>query len=102
MSKQNKYTDSSPTENIVTKKQAPIKKAEKIFTPTQNRIFSMPLEILIKHNALIEMKVSSMSAEERRLVKNRIFYNLKKGNITAKQLDNALLELAPFFPNQII
>lgn len=81
---------------IVKKKAQVIKKAEKIFTPTQNRIFSMDKNILIRHYILIYLKESSLSAEERRLVKNRVSYGLTKGTITEEELEESAEELQRF------
>lgn len=68
------------------KKAEVITKKEKIFTPTQNRIFSMSAELLIKHYALIRVRQSRMNAEERRLVNNRIQFKVDKGTIRVEEL----------------
>lgn len=71
---------------IVKKKGQVIKKAEKIFTPTQNRIFSMDKLILLQHFILIDLKQSSLSAEERRLVTKRVEFGVNKGKITEEDI----------------
>lgn len=81
---------------IVKKKAQVIKKADKIFTPTQNRIFSMDRDVLLKHAALINLKVSSLSAEERRLIVNRVEFGLMKGTIALKEIQDATLEIAKY------
>lgn len=68
------------------KKAEAITKKEKIFTPTQNRIFSMSTELLIKHYALIRVRQSRMNAEERRLVNNRIQFKVNKGTVRIEEL----------------
>jgi hypothetical protein len=68
------------------KKAEVISKKENIFTPTQNRIFTMSTDLLIKHYALIRVRQSSMGAEERRLVNNRIQFKVDKGTITIAEL----------------
>jgi len=87
---------------IVKKKAQVIKKAEKIFTPTQNRIFSMDKEILLQHYILIMMKASSMSAEERRLVNNRVQFGVDKGSITEEDLMAANTKLKDFMFNKTV
>lgn len=68
------------------KKAEVITKKQTIFTPTQNRIFSMSNELLIKHYALIRLKQSRMNADERRLVDNRIRFQVDKGYIQISEL----------------
>jgi len=68
------------------KKAETIKSKAKIFTPTQNRILSMDRELLIKHYALVRLKVSSMGAEERRILLNRINYGVYKKTISIEEL----------------
>jgi len=68
------------------KKAEVISKKKNIFTPTQNRIFTMSTDLLIKHYALIRVRQSSMGAEERRLVNNRIQFKVDKGTITIAEL----------------
>jgi hypothetical protein len=68
------------------KKAEVISKKENIFTPTQNRIFTMSTDLLIKHYALIRVRQSRMGAEERRLVNNRIQFKVDKGTITIAEL----------------
>ncbi len=69
------------------------KKAEKIaydprelLTPTQYRIFKMDEDLLTSHYALIRLKQSRMSAEERRLIIKRVEYKVMKGSITIEML----------------
>lgn len=68
------------------KKAEVITKKQTIFTPTQNRIFSMSTELLIKHYALIRVKQSKMNAEERRLLNNRVRFQVDKGHIQISEL----------------
>lgn len=63
-----------------------IKSKTNVFTPTQNRILSMDRVLLIKHYALVRLKVSSMGTEERRILLNRINYGVEKGTILAEEL----------------
>jgi len=81
---------------IVKKKAQVIKKAEKIFTPTQNRIFSMDKDILLSHNILIDMKQSSLSAEERRLVSKRVEWGIANGKITRQDINEAISRMHKF------
>lgn len=86
---------------IVKKKAQVIKKAEKIFTPTQNRIFSMDKEILLGHYVLVLMKMSRLSAEERRLVINRVAFGITKGSITEENVLDASRRMRDFLSNQM-
>lgn len=63
-----------------------IKSKTNVFTTTQNRILSMDKELLIKHYALVRLRVSSMGAEERRILLNRINYGVDKGHISVEEL----------------
>ncbi len=96
MSKPNLYTDSTITEPLLKKKEQVIKKAEKILTPTQNRIFSMDREVLLGHFVLIAMKKSRLSAEERRLVRARVNFGMERGNISDEDLYKAKDKLNAF------
>jgi len=86
---------------IVKKKAQVIKKAEKIFTPTQNRIFSMDKDILLGHYVLVLMKMSNLSAEERRLVINRVVFGVNKGTITEEDVLAASQRMNKFMLNQM-
>jgi uncharacterized protein YrzB (UPF0473 family) len=68
------------------KKTQVINKKVNVFTPTQNRILTMDREFLIKHYALVRCKQSSMGAEERRILLNRIEYGVSKKTITVEEL----------------
>jgi hypothetical protein len=68
------------------KKAEVITKKVNVFTPTQNRILTMDRDLLIKHYALVRCKKSSMGAEERRILLNRIEYGVDKGKITIEEL----------------
>ena len=46
----------------------------------------MDKELLIKHYALVRLRVSSMGAEERRILLNRINYGVDKGHISVEEL----------------
>ena len=49
--------------------------------PSKKAILQMPYHILIKHNALIFHKGSSLSSAQRRMVKERVAYCVNKGLI---------------------
>jgi hypothetical protein len=78
-----------------------IKKKTDIFTPTQNRIFSMDKELLIKHYALVRCKVSSMTAESRRILLNRIEYGVEKGKITIEELQKEVDRVQDIIENTL-
>jgi hypothetical protein len=71
---------------LLKKRAEVLKRKTNVFTPTQNRILSMDRELLIRHYALVRLKVSSMSAEERRILLNRIHYGVEKGTISVEEL----------------
>lgn len=50
-------------------------------SPSKKEILRMPYNILVKHNALIVHKGSSLSSAQRKMVQERISYCLKKGLI---------------------
>jgi len=49
--------------------------------PSKKAIFQMPYNILVKHNALILHKGSSLSSAQRKMVQDRVAYCVKKGLI---------------------
>lgn len=54
--------------------------------PSKRVIYQMPKNILLKHNALIFHKASSLSSTQRKLVMNRVAYGINAGTITADEV----------------
>lgn len=75
---------------LLKKKKMKINAASNFLSPLQARIFNMSNLLLLKHFALIMMKRSRMSAEERRIVENRVAYLHLKGTITDMDIETEI------------
>ena len=54
--------------------------------PSKRAIYQLPKDLLLKHNALIFHKASSLSSTQRKLVMNRVAYGINSGTITAAEV----------------
>ncbi len=54
--------------------------------PSKRAIFSLTKDLLLKHNALIFHKGSSLSSAQRKLVQERVSYGLKNETITPDEV----------------
>lgn len=54
--------------------------------PSKRAIFNLPKFLLLKHNALIFHKASSLSSAQRKLIQNRIGYGIEKGVIKPEEV----------------
>ena len=61
--------------------------------PSISRVFNMKKETLIKHNALIVYKGSSLSRKQRDVVQSRVAYGLEKGLYTHDEVNAEISEL---------
>lgn len=59
-------------------------------SPSKSRILNMSYPVLIEHYALIQYKKSSLSANQRRWVENRVKYLLDKSTISQAEIDLSL------------
>lgn len=55
--------------------------------PSKTRILKMPLELLIDHYTLIQLKKSSLPSAQRAMVNNRIKFSLEKGRMNQMDLE---------------
>lgn len=61
--------------------------------PSKRVILQMPKDILLKHNALIFHKGSSLSSSQRKLVQQRVAYGLNKGTIKPEEMSDEINKL---------
>lgn len=54
--------------------------------PSKRAVLQMPKEILLKHNALIFHKGSSLSSSQRKMVQDRVAYGINKGWIKPEEV----------------
>ena len=54
--------------------------------PSKRAIFNLPKPLLLKHNALIFHKASSLSSTQRKLVQNRVAYGVERGVIKPEEV----------------
>jgi uncharacterized membrane protein len=71
---------------LLKKKAEVLKKKTSIMTPSQQRIFNMDKDMLIKHYALIRLKKGKLSTDQRRILDNRVNIAVDRGTITVEEL----------------
>lgn len=54
--------------------------------PSKRAVLQMPKEILLKHNALIFHKGSSLSSSQRKMVQDRVVYGINRGWIKPEEV----------------
>lgn len=75
---------------------------EKIkLSPSQKMVFSFSKDTLLKHNALIMHKASSLSSRERAMVSDRVKYGVEKGTITMEEVVKEVNDLTEFVKEQL-
>lgn len=55
-------------------------------SPSKKLIYNLNKEVLLKHNALIFHKGSSLSSTQRKMIQQRIGYGLNKGTIKPEEV----------------
>tara|TARA_R110000787_G_scaffold76602_3_gene168767 strand:- start:20808 stop:21098 length:291 start_codon:yes stop_codon:yes gene_type:complete len=71
------------------------------FSPSQKMVFSFDKQTLLKHNALILHKASSLSSRERKMVQERINYGTMGGTITTEEVVDAVNELTQWVEDKL-
>ena len=61
--------------------------------PSKRQILQLPKDLLLKHNALIFHKASSLSAAQRKLVQGRVAYGINKGTIKTEEVAKEINKL---------
>jgi len=70
--------------------------------PSKQAILQMPYDILIKHNALIFHKGSSLSSAQRKMVKERVAYGIKRGLIKPSQMSDEINKLNALIRGELV
>ena len=68
-------------------------KRPKMPGPSISRVFNMSKEVLLKHNALILHKGSSLSRKQRDAVQSRVAYGIEKGLYTHDEVNAEISNL---------
>jgi len=71
-------------------------------SPQKRRMYGMPKDVLLKHNALIFHKGSSLSYNERRMVQERVAYGINKGTIKPEEVAVEINKLNALIQGEII
>ena len=70
--------------------------------PSKRAILALPADILIKHNALIFHKGSSLSSTQRKMVQERIAYGINKGTIKPEEVAKEINKLNALIQGELI
>ena len=62
----------------------------------------MPNDILLKHNALIFHKGSSLSSSQRRMVQDRVAYGISRGTIKPEDVAKEINQLNALIQGELI
>ncbi len=76
-------------------------KTPKMPGPSVARVFNMNKETLLKHNALIVHKGSSLSRKQRDAVQSRVFYGIEKGLYTNDEVTAEISSLGTYIAEEI-
>jgi len=71
-------------------------------SPSKKAILGLPYDILLKHNALIFHKGSSLSSTQRRMVQDRVAYGLNKNIITTEEVAKEINKLNALIQGELI
>lgn len=64
--------------------------------PSLREVLSLPKDLLLKHNALIALKASSLSSTKRKMVQERVSTLVKLNKITTEEVEKEVKELQEF------
>lgn len=70
--------------------------------PSKRDILELPKDLLLKHNALIFHKGSSLSAAQRKLVQGRVAYGIKRGTITTEEMAKEINKLNALMIGELV
>lgn len=70
--------------------------------PSKRVILQMPKDILLKHNALVFHKGSSLSSKQRRLVQERVAYGINSGTIKPEEVASEINKLNALIQGELI
>jgi hypothetical protein len=70
--------------------------------PSKRAILQLPKDLLIKHNALIFHKGSSLSSTQRKMVQERVAYGVNRGIIEPQEVADEINKLNALIQGEII
>ena len=105
MMKKNKKPSEDELENI--KKAIESRNLDNIargmkMAPHKRKIYQMPKDILLKHNALVFHKGSSLSSSQRKLVQARVAYGLNNGTIKIEEVASEINKLNALVQGELV
>lgn len=71
-------------------------------SPSKRAILGLTNDHLVKHNALIFHKGSSLPSAQRKMVQERVAYGLNKGTITTEQVAGEINKLNALIQGELI
>lgn len=70
--------------------------------PSKRAILQLPKELLLKHNALIFHKGSSLSSTQRKMIVERVAYGINRGTITTEEMAKEINKLNALIRGELI
>lgn len=70
--------------------------------PSKMAILSLQKDTLLKHNALIFHKASTLSSTQRRLVQQRVAYGINKGTIETEEVAEEINKINAFLRGELV
>ena len=70
--------------------------------PSKRQILQLPKDLLLKHNALIFHKGSSLSSTQRKMVIERVAYGINRGTIKTEEVAKEINKLNALIQEEII
>lgn len=70
--------------------------------PSKRKILQLPKDLLLKHNALIFHKGSTLSSTQRKMVQNRVVYGLNKGTIKPEEVAAEINKLNALIQGELV
>jgi hypothetical protein len=70
--------------------------------PSKRQILQLPKDLLLKHNALIFHKGSTLSSTQRRMVQERVAYGINKGTIKPEEVAQEINKLNALIQGELV
>lgn len=70
--------------------------------PSKRQILQLPKDLLLKHNALIFHKGSSLSSTQRRMVQDRVAYGLNNNTIKPEEVAHEVNKLNAMIQGELV
>ena len=70
--------------------------------PSKRKILQLPKDLLLKHNALIFHKGSTLSSTQRKMIMERVAYGINKGTITTQEVADEINKLNALIQGELV